>query len=258
MQVSEENPLGGDHAYLSAVFDEVDATISRLADKRFSIDPVVEARYSQITSIVSSAYKRHGGIIERAFAAALRRAPHLRVWEDPVFRVSAAAERLADADATAVGNTLRYGGDDYVRTLQVDFLVFDDRDNRLGAYECKRGFGYHDSGKKRSMLRDLRCLQMLIKSYGEQRDLPVRNSEARIIFYYGQCSVGTPWALTREDLDAHFGAPVTEAVEKVNEYFKSRLSALLASVERVEIAPEGPATSPRPAPARINLEDLDI
>ena len=181
MQASEEDPLGGDHTYLSAVFNEVDATISRLADKRFSVDPVVEALYSRITSIVSSAYKRHGGIIERAFAAALRRAPHLRVWEDPVFRVSAAAERLADTDATAVGNTLRYGGDDYVRTLQVDFLVFDDRDNRLGAYECKRGFGYHDSGKRRSMLRDLRCLQMLIKSYGEQRDLPVINSEARAL-----------------------------------------------------------------------------
>jgi hypothetical protein len=101
-------------------------------------------------------------------------------------------------------------------------------------------------------------LQMLIKSYGEQRDLPVINSEARVIFYYGQCSVGAPWALTRGDLDAHFGAPVTEAVEQVNEYFKSRLSALLASVERVEIAPLGPATLPRPALTRINLEDLDI
>jgi hypothetical protein len=256
MQASEEDPLGADYTYLSAVFNEVDATISRLAGKQFSVDPVVEARYSRITSIVSSAYKRHGSIIERAFSAALRRAPHLRVWEDPVFRVSAAAERLADAEATALGNTLRYGGDDYVRTLQVDFLVFDDRDNRLGAYECKRGFGYHDSGKKRSMLRDLRCLQMLIKSYGEQRDLPVINSEARVIFYYGQCSVGAPWALTRGDLDAHFGAPVTEAVEHVNEYFKSRLSALLASVERVEIAP--PVPLPRPAPARINLEDLEL
>jgi hypothetical protein len=256
IQANEEYPSHADHSYLSTIFNEVDATMFRLADKRFSVDPVVEARYSRITSIVSSAYKRHGGIIERAFAAALRRAPHLRVWEDPVFRVSAAAERLADTDATAVGAALPYGGDDYVRTLQVDFLVFDDRGNRLGAYECKRGFGYHDSGKKRSMLRDLRCLQMLIKSYGEQRDLPVRNAEARIIFYYGQCSVGAPWALTREDLDEHFGAPVTEAVEQVNDYFKSRLGALLGLVDdRGEIASAGLATLPRPAP--LSLEDLE-
>jgi len=155
-----------------------------------------------------------------------------------VFRVSAAAERLADSDATAMGSTLRYGSDDYVRTLQVDFLVFDERDRRLGAYECKRGFGYHDSGKKRSMLRDLRCLQMLIKSYGELRELPVVNAQARIIFYYGQCSVGAPWALTRNDLDAHFDSPVTEAIEEVNEYFKSRLSELLASVEDSQVSLE--------------------
>src|SRR5271169_1002318 len=145
MQDREGSSPEPDQAYLASVFNEVDATISRLARKQFSTDPVVEVRYSRITSIVSSAYKRHGGIIERAFAAALRQAAHLSVWEDPVFRVSAAAERLADTDATALGSALQYGGDNFVRTLQVDFLVFDDRDNRLGAYECKRGFGYHDS-----------------------------------------------------------------------------------------------------------------
>jgi hypothetical protein len=89
--------------YLASVYAEVDATIRRLAAKQFPTDPVVEARYSRITSIVSSAYKRHGGIIERAFAAALRESPHLTVWEDPIFQVSAAAERLADSDATAMG-----------------------------------------------------------------------------------------------------------------------------------------------------------
>jgi len=216
-------------SYLTSVYAEVDATIRRLAAKQFQIDPGVEARYSRITSIVSSAYKRHGGIIERAFAAALRQSPHLTVWEDPIFRVSAAAEQLADSDATALGDLLRYGGEDYVLTLQVDFLVFDERSRRLGAYECKRGFGYHDSGKKRSMLRDLRCLQMLIKSYGEQRQMRVQMAEARIIFYYGQCSVGPPWALTRSDLDEHFGALVAEPVECVNNYFKERLNELLAS-----------------------------
>src|SRR5438874_4059840 len=152
LEIPEAEP-----AYLAPVYAEVAATIRRLAAKQFQVDPVVEGRYSRITSIVSSAYKRHGGIIERAFAAALREPPHLKVWEDPVFRVSAAAERLADLDATAMGNLLRYGREDYVRTLQIDFLVFDDRSGRLGAYECKRGFGYHDSGKKRSMLRALRC-----------------------------------------------------------------------------------------------------
>jgi len=172
--------------------------ICRLAGKDFLTDPVVKGRYSRITSIVSSAYKRHGAIIEKAFVAALKESPHLSVWAEPDFRVSAAAERLADADATASSSTLSYLESAYERVLQVDLLVFDSRNKRLGSYECKRGFGYHDSGKKRSMLRDLRCVEMLLKSYGEGRGLDVNRAEARIVFYYGTCSLGSPWTLIRE------------------------------------------------------------
>lgn len=204
MQVHDEIVCNGPRTGLTPVFAQVDATIRRLAAKEFPIDPVVEARYSRITSIVSSAYKRHGAIIEKAFTAALQQSPHLTVWDERDFLISAAAERLADGDATAAGSALRDGTAGYVRVQQVDLLVFDTRRGRLGAYECERGFGYHDAGKKRSMLRDIRCIQMLLRSYGEQRNLEIRTAEARIIFYYGQCSVGAPWALTRDDFRSPF------------------------------------------------------
>jgi hypothetical protein len=51
-----------------------------------------------------------------------------------------------------------------------------------------------------------------------------------MIFYYGQCSIGAPWALKGEALDGHFGFPVWESVEYVNTYFGRQLDALLASV----------------------------
>lgn len=215
--------------YLAPILHEVDATIARLAVKKFLVDPVVTERYSRITSIVSSAYKRHGGIIEKAFEATLASSPYLAVWAEPDFRVSAAAERLADRDATATGSSLTYIEEPYERVLQVDLLVFDSRNMRLGSYECKRGFGYHDSGKKRSMLRDLRCVQMLLKSYGEFRGFGVKSAEARIIFYYGTCSLGPPWALTRTELDNHFGMAVTKSIEQVNGYFRDKLNELLAA-----------------------------
>jgi len=215
---------------LAAVFQEVDATIERLAQKRFAADPIVGERYSRITSIVSSAYKRHGAIIEHALLAALTSAPHLKVWPDPLFRVSPEADMLAGSDASALGTSLRYGAENFTRTLQVDVLVYNTETGLLGAYESKRGFGYHDSGKKRSMLRDLRCLQMLLRSYGEARGLNVSAAEAHIIFYYGQCSVGPPWALTRAELDEHFGAPIVAPIERVNAYFGERLNDLLATV----------------------------
>ena len=215
---------------LRPVFQMVDATIHRLSKSRFANDPIVEHRYSAITSIVSSAYKRHGKIIEQAIAAILRSAPHLQVWDDPSFEVSEAAERLASAETTALGATLPYGTGAPVRTLQVDLLVYNSATHQLGAYECKRGAGVHDSGKIRSMLRDMRCLRMLIRSYGEGRGLEVEETDARMIFYYGLCSISEPWPLKGKDIDAHFGVPVQEGVENVNSYFRSRLNELLASV----------------------------
>ncbi len=224
-----ENMTTQANEILAPIFQEVDETIKRLARREFASDPLVGQRYSRITSIVSSAYKRHGAIIEHALLAALRGAPHLQVWPDPLFRVSPEADMLAGSDASALGASLPYGAENFARTLQVDVLVYNRDTGLLGAYECKRGFGYHDSGKKRSMLRDLRCLQMLLASYGKGRGVNANTAEAHIIFYYGQCSVGPPWALTRADLDAHFEAAITVSIERVNTYFKERLNDLLAA-----------------------------
>jgi hypothetical protein len=91
---------------LALVFNMVDVTMQGLGKKKFITDPIVAPRYSGITSIVSSAYKRHGNIIEQALMATLRHVPHLTVWSEPLFCVSEAAERLASGDATAVGAVL--------------------------------------------------------------------------------------------------------------------------------------------------------
>ena len=54
-----------------------------------------------------------------------------------------------------------------VRTLQVDMIAFDNADQSIRAYEIKRGNGQFDAGKIRSITRDLKCIQVLLKSYGE-------------------------------------------------------------------------------------------
>jgi hypothetical protein len=114
------------------------------------------------------------------------------------------------------------------RTLQVDAIVFDKNTGILRAYEIKRGFGLHDSGKRRSMLRDTLAVQVLLKSYGTQRGLDVKQAFSHIIFYYGQCSIPKPFSLKGTELDEHFGFPVYDAVEEVNKHYKARLFAILA------------------------------
>ena len=116
--------------------------------------------------MVSSAYKRHSKILEAAIFERLRDNNRLSVWTDPAFKVSAAAEALVDSSPRpdCFRAQLPYG--DTKRTVQVDIVVYDNLQRSLRAYEVKRGNGEHDAGKVRSIMRDLICTHVLLKSYG--------------------------------------------------------------------------------------------
>jgi hypothetical protein len=106
-------------------------------------------------------------------------------------------------------------------------IAFDDADNVIRAYEVKRGNGHFDAGKIRSIKRDLLCVQVLLKSYGEVASRKPIAAESRIIFYYGIRSIPKPWSLVKDELDEHFGYPVVAGIEEANEYFRAKLHALL-------------------------------
>ena len=166
--------------------------------------------------MISSACKRHGYILERAILEQLKTCPRFQVWEDKTFQVTTTAEHIVDTmfgtPDRAMQTTTDYSPHGR-RTLQLDAIVYDRERKTLGAYEIKRGAGLHDSGKRRSILRDLLCTQVLLKSYGVQRGLDVAEAASRVIFYYGKCSIKKPFCLTAQELDDHFGWPIREAVE---------------------------------------------
>ncbi len=213
--------------FMERVAPIVDDTIAALSRVTFVEDPIAGVRYSRATSIVSSAYKRHGRILEVALRESLRDSNRHKVWHDDAFRVSREADALAstqDLDA-CLRSTLPYGQSG--RRLQIDMLAFDGADQSIRAYEIKRGHGQFDAGKIRSITRDLKCIQVLLKSYGEFCQLKATAAESKIIFYYGIRSIPRPWSLVKDDLDEHFGFPVAEKIEQANDYFRTRLHALL-------------------------------
>jgi hypothetical protein len=170
----------------------VDATIAALSHTRFIEDPVAGIKYSRATSIISSAYKRHGKILETAIREGLRDSNRHRVWSEDSFRVSTAANALVtsliglEGEEACRKSALPYG--ERARTLQVDMMAYDE---------------------------------------GETAKVAPVSAEARIIFYYGVRSIPRPWSLIREDLDEHFGFPIVEKVEQANGYFRERLHQLL-------------------------------
>ena len=218
---------------VSIMEPEVEETIQRLNARKFRSDPIAGPHFSKIVSVMSSAYKRHGFIIERAILEQLKLNPAFEAWEDRVFQVTSTADHIVDGvlarpeDVFGSETAYRNGH----RTLQIDAIVYEAERCRIRAYEIKRGFGLHDAGKRRSILRDLLCLQILLRSYGQSRGLEIAEVSAHIIFYYGQCSIKKPFNLTNDELDEHFGWPVVEAVERVNARFKERLFSILTGEE---------------------------
>ena len=204
---------------------EIEATIGRLSTRKFRPDPMAGEHFSRVASIVSSSYKRHGFILEQ-----LKLCPYFEAWEDRGFEVPNTADHIVDSaidNPNAIFDTetsYRKGH----RTIQVDAIVFDKNTRVIRGYEVKRGTGLHDAGKRRSILRDLLCLQILLKSYGVSKGLDVAEAHSHIIFYYGQCSIKEPFSLTRENLDDHFQWPIVDAVEEVNEYFRESLLSILS------------------------------
>jgi hypothetical protein len=212
---------------MERVVPVVDETIRALSKVKFVEDPIAGIRYSRATSIISSAYKRHGRILEFALRESLRESNRHKVWNDAAFKVSREADALANTQDLAAcrQSTLPYGNS--VRTLQVDMVTFDSADESIGAYEIKRGSGQFDAGKIRSITRDLKCIQVLLKSYAEFWKCKVVSAESKIVFYYGVRSIPRPWSLVKSELDEHFGFPVVERIEQANDYFRTQLHALL-------------------------------
>jgi hypothetical protein len=214
--------------FMARVGPVIDETIRSLASKKFLEDPIAGNRHSRNTSIISSAYKRHGRILETALRESLRDSNRHRVWKEDVFKVSRAADQLVNSqsDHECRRTTLPYG-DNTIRTIQIDMISFDEADQTIRAYEVKRGNGQFDAGKIRSIKRDILCAQVLLRSYGEVFKFQPVGAESKIIFYYGMRSIPKPWSLVKEELDEHFGYPVTTKVEQANDYFRTKLHELL-------------------------------
>lgn len=227
------------------LMDNIDITVERLLSRKFTDDPLFPGQLSKIASVVGSAYKRHGFILEQALLHRLAQNDNFDVWEEKAFSVSSSAEQLVgtffDHEDHAVLSNLPYLSDpkDSIRTIQIDLMVYNKANKNLISYEVKRGNGTHDAGKKRNMRRDLMIQQTLLKSYGEQKGYDVATVDSKMIFYYGQCSLPKPHSLTGDELDDHFGFKVLEFVEAANKIFSDKIKQSFSELVDFEDSAQG-------------------
>ncbi len=218
---------------LNQMRPEVDATITALAEVNFRPDPIAGVLFSRVVSVLSSAYKRHGSIIESAIVRCLNADERYEVWNVNRFGVQQQASTTVAAagnDPATLDHThLPYVGDgEGDNQIQIDAVVFDRETQIVSSYEIKRGNGNFDAGKRRSMRREALLSKILLRDHCRQHGFEAHDSRAHVVFYYGLRSIQAPMGLIGEELDEHFGIPVWEPVETVNTYFRSRLFEIIS------------------------------
>lgn len=214
--------------YLDRLRPFVDDTIEKLGSASFREDPIAGRKYSRATSIISSAYKRHGAILDKALLERLKDCARLRVWMEGDFKLSHESlqrVRLSDRIEPLLSTTIPYG--ERERSVNIDILVFDEEKGSLKSYNVKRGNGSYDGGKRRIIQEELLRTHILLPDYGRSIGLAPAETHAHIVFYYGLLSLPAPLAMAGSDLDSHFNFPIIEAIECVNRYFVDRLHALI-------------------------------
>lgn len=207
--------------------------LAKLARTDFRADPIGGVKYSRATSIISSAYKRHGQILGKALLERLNECGRFNVWTENNFKLSLLSKLELQKEFPPINYreiNLSYGEQD--QTIPIDLIVYDADSKKMCSYNVKRGNGAYDAGKKRLIFGELIRTQMQLKSYGEEIGFNVKTAEAYTIFYYGLRSIPEPYSLVGEQLDNHFQFPVYSAIEAVNDLFRAGLYELI----------EGPAS----------------
>lgn len=212
----------------NCVRSAIDNAINNLRRSTFREDPIGGTKYSRAVSIISSAYKRHADILNRALLERLKQCHNLNVWRDDQFKLSHESLRELRTHQRfekCLTIELEYGESE--RTISVDILAFDDRTKRLRAYCVKRGNGSYDGVKRRAILDNSLRTNMLLTNYGRKAGLDPIEASAHVIFYYGLLSLPRPIALAGQELDAHFDFPVVNSIEEMNSYFRESLHRLI-------------------------------
>jgi hypothetical protein len=215
-------------SFLTRMQPTLESALAKLASTKFREDPIGGAKYSRATSIISSAYKRHGQILGRALLERLKDCGHLNVWTEDNFKLSpASAFELQKALPPESYRRISLPYGEQTQVIPIDLIAHDTKSRTIRSYNVKRGNGSYDAGKRRLIFNELLRTQTLLGGYAKSIGVDVDRAEAFIVFYYGLRSIPEPYSLVANDLDEHFQFPVFIALEAVNRQFRDRLYAMI-------------------------------
>lgn len=186
----------------SIMATEIRKTVHGLETTEFNLDPLVPRNASIATSRISSAFKRHGTLLQKALAVAIETCTDVQVW-----------------------NERQLTHPDYKNGLNIDLIIYDNNARSLDIFEIKRGLGSHDSDAKKGINKRLDAA----RASASQLSLPYKDMHTYVVSYYGtRMNTKRHTKLSKSDIDIKYGAGVSRFVDEVDDYYKSKLHSIVS------------------------------
>ncbi len=191
----------------------------------FAHDPLLGIGLGSFNSVLSSAVKRHGGVVEEAICYALESSGRYIVLRQVEMPITDAAEALVASNSSKnLSGFVTTAFGPHRRVAYFDMIAIDTETGCATVVEIKRGSGTTEVKKRKLIERDLQCARLQLRSFLQPRygcELNAYNSV--LIDYYGRSGFPAALTVTREGIDALFGVPVMHLVDGVTARFRTEL-----------------------------------
>ena len=201
------------------------AAVRAAANAEFTPDPLFSLDISQLNSVLVSAQKRHGPLVERAIADGLEGNGFV-VLRNVAVPVTRGALALATSqDYQLLGNKqIAFDDKDIGGSFDFDFIAIDEKIGWAIGCQVKRGGGQTEHKKRRSDERCLRAVRFTFASWLRQQGYRnVDVAEAAVIDYLGQSKYAKGITIGRDELDEFFDLPLIGAIDEMTKAMSEAL-----------------------------------
>lgn len=215
--------------------EHIKAIVKRDFDEALSFepvdDPLLGPTFGSLHRMTCSLLHRNGWLLQKVLTQILAETPGFAVLPAHEIRVSADADRLAYRrnPIECLETELPYDPEG-PRAIKPDLIVYRTATGRLELLEIKRGQAKLGAGSIRSQTRDLLCLQMMGRSWARQHHLDVTDVRALVVSLFGQTGLSPDLTVYGDELDDHFGFPVTRHLDTALSFARRELERRLPAV----------------------------
>ena len=221
----------------AALLDAARAAVRSAARTEFNLDPLLSPEISHLGSVIASAIKRQGPLLERALGETLKHGglTVLRNQRVPITRGTLAL--VNSKDPNQFGGQIGYDDNEIVNHADADLITIDEKQGWAAMLQIKRGGGLTETKKRKADERGLYGARMTLASYLRQEGYrAVDYAEVGVIDVFGQSGYDKDLVIPKSELDEFFGLSVTPVIDEVTTVMRETLDAELHTLLRPVIA----------------------